>query len=63
MNVQTRSEKNGIQRFETLEQAFKQASIDTTIWKISFRAVTGTNERVRLILNRNNEWVYEPIAY
>lgn len=63
--VQTRSEENGIQTFNTLKEAMQHASKDRTVWKISFGLPS--NERVRLIriyeppCNRNHEWVYESI--
>lgn len=47
MEVQTRSEINGIKIFSTLKLALMEAGEDHTIWKISFPLATG--ERVRLV--------------
>lgn len=59
MEVQTRSEENGLKFYSTLTDAFRAAQIDTSVWKISFNAYDGT--RVRLV--RTSEgWIYEDIT-
>ena len=46
IEFQTRSEKNGLEFFETLKAAREHAKSDSTVWKISFFLETG--ESVRL---------------
>lgn len=61
MEIQTRSEANGCQYFNSLKEAFDAAKQDSTIWKISFAL---GKERVRLVKQYgfdNEEWVYQPI--
>jgi len=59
-DVQTRSEENGLQYHETLEEAMREANKNFTIWKISF---SHKNERVRLVRDHSNPhmWVYESV--
>lgn len=59
MEIQTRSERNGLKYFTTLKQAFDHAEQDLSVWKISFSLPDG--ERVRLVKNDHNEFKYEPI--
>jgi len=59
VEVQTRSEENGIVVFPALEMAFDMARNDPTIWKISFNAEDGT--RIRLIKQYSGLWAYEPL--
>ena len=58
IQVQTRSEKNGLQFHETVNAAFLAAEKDETIWKISFQSESG--ERVRMI-RRGNNFFYESL--
>lgn len=63
-DIQVRSEETGIRTFPTVEKAFDEAILDSTIWKISFNAMTG--ERVRLVRRiRGGEavWIYEPMEF
>jgi hypothetical protein len=46
MEVQTRSEENGLKFFKTIKEAVKEAEKDITVWKISFSI---GKERVRLV--------------
>lgn len=57
MEVQTRSEANGIKHTPTIAVALKNAEEDTSIWKISFWTESG--ERVRLVRSTDNEWVLD----
>lgn len=59
MEVQTRSEENGLKFYSTLTDAFRASMLDSTIWKISFNAWDGT--RVRLV-RTSDGWVYEDIS-
>jgi len=58
MEVQTRSEENGVEFFETIAEAFTHAINDKTVWKVSF---THRGERFRFVRTDNNEWVNEPM--
>lgn len=58
MEVQTRSETNGVKFHTSISAAFKQARRDGTIWKISFNAEDGT--RIRLIKMQDG-WKYESL--
>lgn len=58
MEVQTRSEANGIKLFSTLKKALEAAEEDTSIWKISFWTEV-PSERVRLVRSADNEWVLD----
>ena len=61
MEIQTRSEKNGLRTFPTWAEAFEAAKRDPTIWKISWDETNNTNvSRVRLVRN-GDSWTYEPI--
>lgn len=60
IEFQTRSEENGLRNLATLAEAFKQAEVDRTIWKISF-TIPETNEKVRLVKNSHNDWEYQSI--
>ncbi len=48
MNIQTRSEKTGINHFTTFEEAIEVAEKDKTIWKISF-ALPTSGKRMILV--------------
>jgi len=68
IEVQTRSEENGLKFFKTVKEAFEEANKDKTVWKISFSV---GEERVRLVRYMmenpdgqkqiSNYWNYEPI--
>lgn len=58
MEIQTRSEMNGLRFYRTLESAFADALYDKTVWKISFNAEDGS--RIRLIRTPDG-WIYEDI--
>lgn len=58
MNVQTRSEENGLREFATIAEAMNHAKEDLSVWKVSFAV---GDERVRLTRNAVGEWYYEPI--
>ena len=59
VDVQTRSETNGLKNFPSLKEAMKYAdSDDPTVWKISFFLPNG--EIVRLVMS-DNLWVYDSI--
>lgn len=61
IEVQTRSEENGIDFHSSIADAMKAAEKDPSIWKISFYA-EGKKERVRLLKHSTEgDWVYEPI--
>jgi hypothetical protein len=57
--VQTRSEENGLNQFDTVQEALNYAKSDETVWKISFKL---GNERLRLVKHEYptaSEWVLE----
>jgi hypothetical protein len=57
--VQTRSEENGLNQFDTVQEALDYAKNDLTVWKISFKL---GNERLRLVKHEyptTSEWVLE----
>lgn len=54
MSWQTRSETNGLDYFDTLEQALQEAENDPTIWKIS-------KGDTRLVKLENGSWENQPI--
>ena len=58
MEVQTRSEENGLEFFGTIAEAFDHAKKDETVWKVSF---IHRGERFRFVRAENNEWVNEPL--
>ena len=58
MEIQTRSEMNGLKFYKSLSYAFRAAKHDPTIWKISFNAEDGS--RIRLV-RTSQGWVYEDI--
>lgn len=58
MEVQTRSEENGIRRFETIAEAFAHAELDETVWKVSF---THRGECFRFVRVEDGSWVNEPL--
>lgn len=66
LNVQIRSEENGLAWVDSIEEAMKKAEDDISIWKISWTDKT-TNERIRLVRvtfpdqGDMEYWVYEPI--
>lgn len=41
MEVQTRSETNGMRQFDTVKEAFDHANEDLTVWKVSFTVTHG----------------------
>ena len=57
-NIQTRSDKNGIETHKTFQDALAFSREDLTIWKISFEISDGT--RIRLI-KTSIGWIYEDI--
>jgi len=59
MEVQTRSESNGIQFHQTFSEALAAARNDSEIWKISFSLENG--ERVRLV-STSEGWTYENVV-
>lgn len=64
LEVQTRSEENGIHIYHSFDEAMNAAKIDPTIWKISFAY---GKERIRLVKYvddqhpLNGAWIYEPL--
>jgi len=70
MDVQTRSENNGLLVHSSVDLAFAEAKAeakakakaeakrDPTVWKVSWTAQDGT--RVRLV-KEGERWIYEPI--
>jgi hypothetical protein len=64
MEIQTRSDINGINMFESFEAAMREAENDETIWKISFSLPNG--ERIRLVkeggYDPDKRWIYDPIV-
>jgi len=61
MEIQTRSDKNGLRTFPTWAEAFEAAKRDSTIWKISWDENDSTSiQRVRLVRN-GDSWKYDPI--
>lgn len=62
VQVQARSEVNGLSYYDTIKEAMEAHEKDPTIWKISFDSQTG--ERVRLVFdNAEESWIYEPILF
>lgn len=61
MEVQTRSEENGIRQFTSLSLAMLAAKRDPSIWKISY--VSSDGSRVRLIKDESGEWIEEDIYH
>jgi hypothetical protein len=64
-SVQTRSEINGIQHYDTLEQAFRAAEKDSSIWKISFyhyNSFYQKGDRIRLVRSGFDLWRFEPYS-
>ena len=63
MQVQTRSEDNGLRNFSSVKEAFDHANEDRTVWKVSFNAEDGT--RVRFVKVGGNirtcVWEFQPI--
>ncbi len=62
MEIQTRSEANGYQSFDSLKSAFEAAKEDATIWQISFFL---GKEKVRLVKQYgfdNEEWICQPMS-
>lgn len=59
--VQTRSEKNGINIYPKVVDAIKATESDSTIWKISFN--TSGGERIRLTKSDEYQgcWIYDPL--
>lgn len=64
MEVQTRSEENGILLFETVREAFEFAEKDESIWKISFTDTDDSRARwVKLpgfCHDGKSIWVFDP---
>lgn len=61
--IQTRSEVDGIKFFHNFKDAYKYATENLHVWKISFELLNG--ERVRLVKHNNQGyigWNYEPIV-
>lgn len=58
MQVQTRSEKNGIRYFQQLSDAMIAAEKDSSIYKISF---SFGMEPIRLV-RYGDQWVYQPLT-
>lgn len=58
MEVQTRSEENGIRHFKSIKEAMAHAKKDSSIWKVSFNV---GDEQVRLV-KKNGEFIYEPLC-
>jgi len=54
MEVQTRSDENGLMSFETIAEAFNHAKEDRTVWRISF---TLRGERFRFVRHAGDKWV------
>ena len=65
MEIQTRSEENGLHYFKTLKEAFAHADVDITVWKVSFHLEGDGNaspgERVRLVRDEDGRWMYDSI--
>jgi len=59
--VQVRCESGEIKNFDTFNLAYEYAKQDRSVWKISF--TIGTNERIRLVKNEFDEFIYEPIYF
>jgi sugar phosphate permease len=59
MEIQTRSEENGLRFYGTWEAAFKAAKSDKTIWKISWADTNGGS--IRMVRCGIDGWAYEPI--
>jgi hypothetical protein len=60
MSFETRSEDNGLNEYQMLDEALEAAKKDKSIWKISFSALSG--ERIRLVrYTDDNKWIYQPI--
>lgn len=58
--VQTRSEKNGLQMHDSIKNAIAASMKDDSIWKISFNAQSG--ERVRMTReNYAAPFIYDPL--
>jgi len=61
MEIQTKSEKNGLRNFPTWAEAFAAAKRDSSIWKISWDENDCTRiQRVRLV-RTGDSWKYDPI--
>lgn len=61
LEVQTRSEENGIQVFNSISDAFKATEVDWTIWKISWTD-SETGERIRFIRHGMSVWQFAPMV-
>jgi hypothetical protein len=57
--IQIRHEDGTIRHIDTLEQAWREGTSDSSIIKISFAAITG--ERVRLVRNATGTFELEPL--
>ena len=53
MEIQTRANDGALAFYDTLLEAYNQAYINRSIWKISFSLPTG--ERVRLVRNSETQ--------
>lgn len=58
MNIQTRSETNGLRFFKTADEAIEAAEQDPTIWKISY---SFDEKRIRLVKDDSGRWVREDL--
>lgn len=58
MEVQTRSEVNGLSFFSNKEDAYNAAKKDSTIWKISYEE---NGKRIRMVKQENGSWLNEPL--
>lgn len=58
LQVQTRSEENGLLYHKTFKGALKHADEDPSVWKISFSLSNG--ERVRLVKTATG-WLYSSL--
>lgn len=60
--VQTRNTEGETLFFETIKEAFQQADLDPTVWKISW-SDPDTEERVRFVREEENAgWKFELLA-
>lgn len=57
--IQTRDAEGALRYYQTLKEAMEYANSNLSIWKVSFNCESG--ERVRLVRDEEDTWVYEPI--
>ena len=60
MNYQTRSEETGLKFFRTKEEAFAYASIDSTVWKISWNH--SLSDSVRMVKQSDGTWKQQSLV-